>query len=159
MDFGTAIKTCFTKYFVFGGRALRSEFWWFTLFTAVVGIVLSMVDSSIFGAASAFTPLSTVFSLATLLPSLAVASRRLHDTNRSGWWQLLPLAPLPLLALALPVLMGGEGTPLAIAAIVLVLIAVLVLFILLIVWYASRGTDGPNRFGEDVLSDGLAVFD
>lgn len=68
----------------FNGRAKRPEFWWFALFCVVVSLALGMISSA----------LSTLFSLATLLPSLAVGARRLHDTNRSGWLQLLWMIPL-----------------------------------------------------------------
>lgn len=84
MSFSDAIKICFQKYMDFNGRAKRPEFWWFALFCVVVSLALGMVSSA----------LSTLFSLATLLPSLAVGARRLHDTNRSGWLQLLWIIPL-----------------------------------------------------------------
>lgn len=84
MNFSDAIKVCFSKYADFSGRAKRPELWWFVLFTLLASLVLSTVSPI----------LSTVFSLAVLLPSLAVGARRLHDTNRSGWWQLLWLIPL-----------------------------------------------------------------
>ncbi len=83
MTFEQSIRTCFTKYAEFAGRATRSEFWWFFLFTLLVSVGLDMVSHT----------LSGLFSLATLLPSLAVGARRLHDTNRSGWWLLLWLVP------------------------------------------------------------------
>ncbi len=108
MDFQTAVKTCFNKYATFTGRAGRSEFWWFVLFTVIVRIVLSMVDHAIFGTSAAqlaadghsfaysYRPglFAGLFGLAVLLPSLAVGSRRLHDTGRSGWMQLLALIPI-----------------------------------------------------------------
>jgi uncharacterized membrane protein YhaH (DUF805 family) len=85
MDFVTAIKTCFTKYVGFAGRAPRSEYWYFTLFLVVVAIALG---------AAGLDQVGNFFSLVTLLPSLAVGVRRLHDTDRSGWWLLLLLVPL-----------------------------------------------------------------
>ena len=84
MTFADAIKTCFSKYADFSGRACREEFWYFALFTLLGSLVLSMIDNTA----------SMVFSLVTLIPSTAAASRRLHDTNRSGWLQLLWLVPL-----------------------------------------------------------------
>jgi len=84
MSFQDAIKTCFAKYADFNGRATRSEYWWFFLFVVLAGAILSM-----FG-----RPLAGVFYLATLLPWLAVAVRRLHDTDRSGWWLLVGFVPL-----------------------------------------------------------------
>ncbi len=79
MTFVESIRVCFSKYAEFNGRASRSEFWWWTLF-----VVLASIAASIFGESA-----SALFSLATLLPGLAVGSRRLHDTDRSGWFQLL----------------------------------------------------------------------
>lgn len=84
MNFQDAVKTCFSKYADFNGRAKRPELWWFVLFCIIVSMLLSMVMPMISG----------LFSLATLLPSLAVGARRLHDTNRSGWLQLLWLIPV-----------------------------------------------------------------
>jgi uncharacterized membrane protein YhaH (DUF805 family) len=84
MTFQESITTCFKKYVDFNGRASRSEYWWFALFIVVVSIVLSMVSRE----------LSGLFSLATLLPSITAAARRLHDTNRSGWWQLIVFIPI-----------------------------------------------------------------
>ena len=84
MNFQDAIKLCFQKYADFSGRAKRPEFWWFALFCFVTSFVLEFVNSYISGA----------FSLATLIPSLAVGARRLHDTNKSGWLQLLWIIPI-----------------------------------------------------------------
>ena len=84
MTFTESISTCFSKYATFDGTASRSEYWWFVLFLFVTGAVLSIVSE----------PLGIVFNLATLIPSLAAACRRLHETDRSGWWQLLFLVPL-----------------------------------------------------------------
>lgn len=84
MTFVDAVKTCFSKYADFKGRASRSEYWWYTLFIVLVSLALSAVNDT----------LSTVFALGTLLPSIAVAARRLHDTNRSGWLQLIVLIPI-----------------------------------------------------------------
>lgn len=83
MNFTDAIKTCFNKYADFSGRAKRPEFWWFMLFLFLANLVIGMLGDVI----------SVLFSLATLLPSLAAGTRRLHDTNRSGWWQLLWIVP------------------------------------------------------------------
>jgi uncharacterized membrane protein YhaH (DUF805 family) len=74
-----SIKTCFQKYVDFNGTAARPEFWWFALFTFVVSYILSAISPILGG----------IFSLATLLPSIAVGTRRLHDIGKSGWWQLI----------------------------------------------------------------------
>lgn len=84
MTFGQSIVTCFKKYATFEGRASRSEYWWFFLFNVLVSIGTNIISGT----------LSSVYSLATLLPLLAVGARRLHDTNRSGWLLLLGLIPL-----------------------------------------------------------------
>ena len=84
MTFQESIRQCFLKYAEFNGRASRAEYWWFFLFVVLAGAVLSALNNKLGGA----------FYLATLLPSLAAASRRLHDTERSGWWQLVALLPL-----------------------------------------------------------------
>lgn len=84
MTFVDAIKTCFSKYADFKGRASRSEYWWYTLFIVLASLALSIVNDK----------LPMVFALATLLPSIAVAARRLHDSNRSGWLQLIVFIPI-----------------------------------------------------------------
>lgn len=78
------------KYAVFSGRARRQEFWMFALFNFIISFGLSIVEG-IVGAAGI---LSTLYSLAVLVPSLAVGARRLHDTGRSGWWLLIGFVPL-----------------------------------------------------------------
>ena len=85
MNFGDAIKVCFTKYVGFEGRATRSEYWWWVLFIVLVSIALCALKLQM---------LSGVFSLGVLLPSLAVGARRLHDIGKSGWWLLVWLIPL-----------------------------------------------------------------
>jgi uncharacterized membrane protein YhaH (DUF805 family) len=96
MSFTEAVQTCLHKYVGFSGRARRSEYWWFFLFTILVGIVAGALDAG-FGTMSGDTNvgvLGTIASLALLLPGIAVAIRRLHDTSRSGWWILIGLIPI-----------------------------------------------------------------
>jgi uncharacterized membrane protein YhaH (DUF805 family) len=78
-----AVKACFAKYAEFNGRSARSEYWWFFLAVLLGSAVTVTIAYSLY----------VLFSLVTLLPMIAVGSRRLHDTNRSGWWQLLALVP------------------------------------------------------------------
>jgi uncharacterized membrane protein YhaH (DUF805 family) len=89
MSFADAIRSVFTKYVTFSGRARRSEFWWFTLFAVILYILAAVIDS-----AAGVSVVAIVVGLALFLPSLAVTVRRLHDTGRSGWWILIGLIPL-----------------------------------------------------------------
>jgi len=95
MDFQQSIKVCFQKYSTFEGRAARSEYWWFVLFILLISIATNVLDLVMFtGLAREIGVISLLIILATLLPELAVTTRRLHDVNRSGWWQLLWLVPI-----------------------------------------------------------------
>lgn len=127
MSFGNAIRSGFHKYVDFSGRASRSEYWWWVLFHLLVGIAAIGLDAILFPRASGSPPylgvLSAVVTLALFLPSLAVLVRRLHDTDRSGWWYLIAFIPL----------IGG---------------------IALLVFLASSGTPGTNRFGPPPRGSG-----
>ncbi len=83
MTFYELILVCLRKYADFTGRAARPEFWWFTLFVTLVASALVYISQN----------LGSVFLIAALLPFLAAGARRLHDTGRSGWWQLFLLVP------------------------------------------------------------------
>lgn len=121
MNFPDAVISCFTKYVTFTGRAPRSEYWFWILFTIAASFVLGLVDGAMMGAAvSKGGLLGTLFSLATLLPGISVGVRRMHDTDRSGWWLFINLIPL-------------------------------IGWVLFIIWAATKGTSGPNRFGPDPL--------
>ena len=96
MDFGEAIGTCLKKYFVFQGRASKSEFWYFFLLYSLGSIVLSVI------ARLAMSPplliLSGLLTYGTIIPMISVGCRRMHDLNKSGWWQLVPIYNLILWA-------------------------------------------------------------
>jgi uncharacterized membrane protein YhaH (DUF805 family) len=125
MSFTGSVRTCIGKFATFDGRATRSEFWWFYLFTALVGLVgaLPIVILSLIGASSNDGAVSAVFALlsvifwiilaivgvALYIPLLAVGSRRLHDRGQSGWLQLLYLVPCGNIVLLVFFVM--EGTP------------------------------------------------
>ncbi len=100
MTFQESIKVCFSKYADFNGTASRPEYWWFVLFIVVVSLALSAISPM----------LSGLFSLGTLVPSIAAATRRLHDTQRSGWWQLVVLVPVVGFILII-VFLAQEGKP------------------------------------------------
>ena len=115
--------------FSFEGRARRAEFWWFVLFSTIVGIVLGFVSGMVgltlpiatdpyTGAAIGYPILGLVWGLATLVQGIALVVRRLHDRNMSGWWIFIALIPL----------IGG---------------------LILLVNYFLPGTAGENKFGPD----------
>ena len=120
MDMITAIKTVLGKYATFSGRATRPEYWWWLLATIILFTVLGLIDGGLIAPMMGFEtfspdagqPVSMVVSLALLLPNLAVAVRRLHDNDRSGWWLLLSLIPLlgTLVLLYFFVQRGTEGS-------------------------------------------------
>ena len=100
------------KYLVFEGRARRKEYWFFVLFNIIIAMILAIIDGTI-GTLNPETGvglLSGIYSLAVLIPTFAVAIRRLHDTDRSGWWLLIGLVPL-LGGLVLLVFFVLDGTP------------------------------------------------
>jgi uncharacterized membrane protein YhaH (DUF805 family) len=100
MTFIESVQTCFTKYATFEGTARRSEYWWFFLFNFIVSMLLGVIA----------TKVSYVYSLVALLPGIAVTTRRLHDTDRSGWWQLLYFLPI-IGAIVLIVFLAQESRP------------------------------------------------
>ena len=155
LSFPEAIKSCLRQYVGFTGRATRAEFWWWVLGFVVVSIPLGILDGIIFG----FEPddlnvFGILFGLATVLPWLAVTARRLHDTGRTGWWQIL--VGIPGL---IPVLIGffvAFAYPLSTVSIVFFVVAGLIsvaFWIGLHVWLiwrlASQGQPGPNKYGPD----------
>lgn len=84
------------NYAKFNGRARRKEYWFFVLFSTIVTAILIAIDASLglINYRSGFGVLSGIYTLIVLIPSIAVAVRRLHDTNRSGWWMFILLIPL-----------------------------------------------------------------
>lgn len=97
MGFAEAVRTVLSKYVTFSGRARRSEYWWFALFSFLASIVAGILDVALgtdYGNSSGNGLIGTILTLALFLPGLAVAIRRLHDTGRVGWWVLIGLIPL-----------------------------------------------------------------
>ena len=158
------------RYAEFSGRSRRKEYWMWILFLILANIVLSILDAVLGLGGSATTTtssapgamgaaanlsgglLSGVFSLAVLVPNITVAVRRLHDTDRSGWWILLPIVPL---VLAFGGVFAGAAAA-SVSSMMFVGVAFLGVFItglLLLVWYCTEGTRGPNRFGDDPKAD------
>ena len=86
MSFTQAVSSGFRRYFDFRTRSSRSEYWWWTLFTILVSVVATIVDEVVFGGTAIADSIS---SLLLIIPGTAIAVRRLHDVNRSGWWILI----------------------------------------------------------------------
>jgi uncharacterized membrane protein YhaH (DUF805 family) len=122
MGFIESIKSAYSKYLTFSGRASRSEYWWFQLFYIIVAIGISFVSyaAANTGADSGLSSVMLIWELGNVVPLLAVQVRRLHDIDRSGWWCLLALVPL-------------------------------IGWIIVLVWDCTEGTGGDNRFGADPL--------
>lgn len=157
MSFVTAIKTCFSKYATFSGRALRSEYWYFQLFLILSDVLLNAV----------LEPVSFFFSIIVFMPGLAVTVRRFHDIGKSGWW--FPIVMLPFLSWIL----GGvvlesvsdlrsilRMVPEAVShwiamnlewLAVAYLVAMIACLVLMLVWMARKGQPGDNRFGPPPL--------
>ncbi len=135
-DFTSSVRKVLTNYNQFTGRSARPEYWWFTLFAVGLSIVAAIIDSvlpTIFG----YGIVGTLLSLALLLPSVAVGIRRLHDTDRSGWFIMLAYGPL-LFSTIFGRFIGIIATLPMLAAFVLLYFLVL------------EGTKGPNQYGPAV---------
>ena len=98
MTFTGAIKSGFNNYVTFKGRASRSEFWYWTLFLVLLSMCTTLIDIAAFFS-SAWAPTGTITTIITLLPSYAMSVRRLHDVNRSGWWNLIALTGIGIFVL------------------------------------------------------------
>ena len=103
MNFGEAIKSGFDNYVTFSGRAARSEYWYWILFSALANLVGGIVD----GALGTTGLIDIVISLALLLPGVAVSVRRLHDLDRTGWWVLLAFTGIGIILLIVWYCMKG----------------------------------------------------
>ena len=147
MEFGEAIKSFFNRYVDFQGRSSRSEFWWVQLFLFIVGFVVSFFASFLIFISTVIAQLFYVmlllFQLGVLIPSIALSVRRLHDTGRSGFFVLMPLAALPFYFAGLfnlnEALLGFGG------------LIYLGTAITLIVFFCLPGEDAKNKFGTNPL--------
>jgi uncharacterized membrane protein YhaH (DUF805 family) len=150
------------KYADFRGRAPRAEYWWYVLGLVVVLVVLMIIEAivglnkMILGV---YGPLTALFYLATFVPGIAVSVRRLHDTNRSGWWLLLIVPYLISAALMMRALAGATaaGTAPAFGAAGILGLIGLVGCIVLLVFYCLPGTPGDNRYGADPYGQDVAA--
>jgi len=159
------------RYADFSGRSRRMEFWMWQLFQLIVYIGVVIISMLLGGGAMMggdptammaagggiviIMMIYMLYCLAVIVPSIAVAVRRLHDTDRSGWWILAPLGPY-LLAFVLAMGAATSAGPNAGAAMGVIgiialvcMLAALVLAIVLLVFYFLEGTKGPNQYGPD----------
>ena len=153
------------KYADFTGRAPRAEFWWYFLAVIIASIVARIIDNILgMNVMGPYGPLSLILMLGLLVPNIAVAVRRLHDTDRSGWWILLPIVPYCLaFVLGGAAMMGGAasgsamgmGAGMSIASIFLLIGAACAL--LLLVFYCLPGTPGDNRYGPNPYGAGAVA--
>lgn len=107
MTFADSVKTCLKKYADFSGRASRSEYWWFALFTAIPSMIMEMTNKN--ESLGALSLIAAVAVLVLLLPSIAVGVRRLHDVDRSGWSMLIGLIPLAGLLVLIWMCRAGDS--------------------------------------------------
>jgi uncharacterized membrane protein YhaH (DUF805 family) len=108
MNFGQAVKSGFSHYVTFSGRAVRSEYWYWVLFCSVGSLATIILDIAILGYDNV-SPFTDIFNLVLLLPSIAVGARRLHDIDRTAWWLLLWLTGVGFILLV--VWFCFRGTP------------------------------------------------
>ena len=167
MSFIEAIQTCLAKYFVFSGRAARSEYGWFVLFVVVVSFILAVIDASLFGTdpetGETSQVLAPIFQLAVVVPMLAAGWRRLHDTGRPGWYLLLPaalsIATMFMLFSGIavcsvleqgtddPEALRGPAALLGVTGLMAVGVLQLILSGLMIWWLGRPSQEGTNEYG------------
>jgi len=171
MGFGEAIRTCFRKYVTFRGRARRSEYWYFYLFTILGGLAAGILDAIVGGATGATEsfrnttgPFAAILNLALLLPSIAVTVRRLHDRNHSGWVFGGFFIYLAVAVAAFIGILGTVSAPNAQSNPVAVILGIVLILggvgyaIFILVQLILNGTAGDNRFGTDPKGPNVEVF-
>ena len=145
------------KYADFTGRASRAEYWWYVLGIIIAAIVLSIIES-ILGLGKivlgVYGPLTALLWLATIVPGIAVGVRRLHDTNRSGWWMLLMTPYLLVMIFTAMALRGGAGGLAALGTAGLIGLVGLVCAVVLLVFMVLPGTPGENCYGLNPSGEG-----
>ncbi|WP_151717613.1 DUF805 domain-containing protein [Gemmobacter serpentinus] len=152
MNMVESVRTVFARSLQLSGRASRSEFWWFTLFSILAAILAGLVEYGIgldwwieMGSHPlsyiATGPLTLICVLALLIPSITVTVRRLHDRNVTGWVAIILLLQyLPMSDVTTAQSLGFIG------------IAAMALNLILLIYLIGRGSEGPNRYGPDPLA-------
>ena len=119
MDLAQAVQSALSKYSTFTGRAPRSEYWYFTLFSVLATIAVNIIDAVILGRSfGSMLTLGNLLWLALLPPTISVTVRRLHDLDKSGWWWWIWMIPF-------------------------------IGWIIFLVWMVTKGSEGNNSFGTD----------
>lgn len=165
MRFAESVKTGLSRYATFSGRAGRSEYWWFMLFVALGTVILSVLDSMVFGespdATKVFAPL---WQLALFIPLLAAGWRRLHDTERPSWWMLIPmLASLAFMLMLFagifafgsaerasvdPEALRGSAALFGVTGMMIAFVVQLVLAVFMLWWLTRPGDLMDNAYGR-----------
>jgi len=156
MGFFDAVNICFEKFVTFEGRARRKEFWYFALFTVLAQFILLTVQAAVSGGlATTSGPLSTLLTVALILPWMAVLTRRFHDTDLPGYCTVaLYLVPVgflmgfPLAARIIPIALRLVIYKAAASIDIVMILALIAMLVLA----ARAGTPGSNRYGPDPLS-------
>jgi len=159
-----AVGSVFKKYAKFSGRARRSEYWYFVLFSVLVSMVINIAETAVtafFGAGAAphwiWNGLRGLYTLGTLLPSMAVGWRRLHDGGHSGWNYLIPYIIILGMVVAIGLVGAGvwTGVPTGLFTVVGGL-AMLGYTVMMLVWLTSEGSRGDNKYGPDPKAEPAA---
>jgi uncharacterized membrane protein YhaH (DUF805 family) len=131
------------RYAEFTGRSRRKEYWSYILLIVVLGIVINVVEGilGLSNMVGPYGPISALLALGTFIPTLAAGIRRLHDTDRSGWWLLVGYGPL---AVALALLVAGN-----LQFGMMILGVAGIGFLVLLVLMVIEGTRGDNQYGPD----------
>ena len=152
------------KYADFSGRAPRAEYWWFYLLV-ILAYAVAMILDSIVGIPllGPYGVVTGIVLLALLLPSLAAGVRRLHDTNRSGWWMAGPIlsyaigfAMMGQLVLDPAAVQDGSADLGSMGLAMIFLLIGFALAVTLFVFLVLPGTRGPNKYGDDPYAGGTA---
>jgi len=136
------------KYATFSGRAPRAEYWWFYLLTVVVDGVARLLDA----ATGDGDTINTITNLAFLLPMLAVTVRRLHDTNRGGWWTLVFFVAVAITGAAAvfaAMRVAPGSSAVMFTAMIVAILCLLGAGLTLLVFMVQPGTQGANEYGPD----------
>ncbi len=151
VDFIPAIRLAFRNYFNFNGRSRRSEYWWFFLLTQILSIIGNIpIVGWIIG---------IIGGLAVIIPAIAVATRRLHDIGRSGWWQLgYWVVTIVVWIVLIGAFVAGfavlEDERLWFAGFLFLLttaasVGAIALIVMWVIWLVRKGDSGPNKYGPD----------